>query len=175
VSISLDGSGAGVGWPGFAFGWVVVLEGDLEVELDVPAGDAVLDDEAQQALAAVEVEVVEGGEYAFGEAGDAPAQPVLACEVGAAVGEVGVLGGGLVSPGGERRGAAGELVEVEQRGLVGVGQPAPLELGLLEFAFERGKLGADEVVVVGRCRPRCRTRGGCSRSAARGERPAAGG
>ena len=102
-------------------------------------------------MAAVEVEFVKRGEDAFGEAGDASAQPVLACEVGAAVGEFGVLGGELVSPGGERRGATGELVEVEQRGLVGVEQPAALELGLLELAFERGELGADEVVVVGRC------------------------
>jgi hypothetical protein len=38
----------------------VVVQGDLEVDLDVPAGDAdLLDDEAQQALAAVEVEFVQ--------------------------------------------------------------------------------------------------------------------
>jgi hypothetical protein len=36
------------------------LEWDLEVDLDVPAGDAdLLDDQAQEALAAVEVEFVE--------------------------------------------------------------------------------------------------------------------
>jgi hypothetical protein len=58
------------------------LGGDLEVDLDVPAGDAdLLDDEAQQTLAAVEVEFLQRG---------------------------------------ERRGAAGELVEVEQGRLVGV-------------------------------------------------------
>ena len=44
------------------------------MDLDVPAGDAdLLDDEAQQALAAVEIEFVERGEDAFGEAGDAAA------------------------------------------------------------------------------------------------------
>jgi hypothetical protein len=119
------------------------------VDLDAPAGDLdLLDDHAQEALAAVEVEFVEGGEDAFGEAGDAAAQPVLAREVGAAGGEVGVLGGELVAAGRERRGAAGELVEVEQRGLVGVEQSATLELGLLEPAFQRGELGADEVVVA---------------------------
>ena len=54
--------------------WVVVGEGDLEVDLDAPACDSYfLDDEAQEALAAVEVEFVEGGEDAFGEAGDAAA------------------------------------------------------------------------------------------------------
>jgi hypothetical protein len=42
------------------------------VDLDVPAGDAdFLDDEAKESLAAVEVEVVEGGQDAFGEASDA--------------------------------------------------------------------------------------------------------
>jgi hypothetical protein len=42
------------------------------VDLDVPACDAdLLDDEAQESLAAVEIELVEGGEHAFGEAGDA--------------------------------------------------------------------------------------------------------
>jgi hypothetical protein len=66
--------GFGRGWPGFAAAWGVVGEGDLEVDLDVPAGDAdLLDDEAQKSLAAVEVEFVEGGEDAFGEAGDAAA------------------------------------------------------------------------------------------------------
>jgi hypothetical protein len=120
------------------------------VDLDVPAGDAdFLDDEAQQALAAIEVEFIEGGKHAFGEAGDAAAQSVLAREVGAAGGELGVFGSELVAPRGERRGAAGEFVEVEQRGLVGVEQAAAFELALLELAFERGELGADEVVVVG--------------------------
>jgi hypothetical protein len=44
------------------------------VDLDAPAADAdVLDDEAQELLAAVEVEVVERGERALGEAGEAAA------------------------------------------------------------------------------------------------------
>ena len=60
-----------------------------------------------------------------------------------------MFGGQLVASGGECRGAAGEFVEVEQRGLVGVEQSVALEFGLVEFAFERGELGGDEVVVVG--------------------------
>jgi hypothetical protein len=102
-------------------------------------------------LTAVEVKLVEGGEDAFGEAGDAEAQAVLAREIGAAVGELGVFGGELVASGGERGGAAGELVEVQQRGLVGIEQPTALELGLVELALERGELSADQVVIVGRC------------------------
>ena len=58
---------------------VVVGEWDLEVDLDAPAGDAdFLDDEAEESLAAVEVEFVEGGEDAFGEAGETAAELVLA-------------------------------------------------------------------------------------------------
>jgi hypothetical protein len=99
------------------------------VDFDVPAGDAdLLDDQAQQPLTAVEVELVERGEDAFGEAGDALAQPVLARQVDAAVGELRVLGGELISAGGEGGAAADELVEVQQRGLVGVEQPAALDI-----------------------------------------------
>ncbi len=51
------------GWPvvgSVLVGWWLVRERDLEVDLDVPADDAdFLDEEAQQLLAAVEVEVVE--------------------------------------------------------------------------------------------------------------------
>jgi hypothetical protein len=104
---------------------VVVGEGDLEVDLDAPAGDAdCLDDQAQEPLAAVEVELVEGGEHALGEAGESAPQPVLGRELGAAIGEFGVLGCELVAAGGEGGGAARELVEIEQRGMVGVEQPA---------------------------------------------------
>ena len=63
-------------------------------------------------MAAVEVKLVERAEDAFGEAGEAAAQPVLGCEFGAAFGELVVFGGVLVAPRGERGGAAGELVEV---------------------------------------------------------------
>ncbi len=103
-------------------------------------------------MSTVEVEFVEGGEHALGEAGEAAAQPVLGCEFGASVGELGVFGGVLVAPCGERGGAVGELVEVQQRGLVGVQQPSAFGLGLIEFALQRGELGCDELVVVGRGR-----------------------
>jgi hypothetical protein len=91
------------------------------VDLDAPALDAdLLDDEAQQALAGVRVEFVERGGDALGEAGEAAAQAVLVGELGASLGECLLLVGELVAPGGERGGAAGELVELEQSGLVGV-------------------------------------------------------
>jgi hypothetical protein len=115
---------------------VVVGEGDLEVDLDAPAGDVdFLDDHAKETLAAVEVEVVERREDAFGEAGESAPQPVLGCELGAAGGEFGVFGGELVTAGGERGGAAREFVEIEQRGLVGVEQPAAFAFGLVALAL----------------------------------------
>ena len=74
-------------------------------------------------MAAVEVEFVEGSKHALGEAGESAPQSVLAREVGAAVGQCGVLGGELLAAGGQGRGASCEFVEVEQVGLVGVEQP----------------------------------------------------
>ena len=52
-----------------------------------------------------------------------------------------MFGGELVAAGGERRGAAGEFVEVEQRGLVGVEQTAAFKFGLLELAFKARRAG----------------------------------
>lgn len=75
---------------------VGVAEGDAKSNLDLPAGDAdLVDDEAEQGLFLREVEVVDYGEDALGEAGDAVAQlvvagefPTLGREVVSAVGEV---------------------------------------------------------------------------------------
>ena len=109
-------------------GWVVGQR-DLEVDLDAPAGDAdLLDHEPQQSATPVDVEVVERGGDLLGEAGQAAAQSVLGRELGAALGEGGLLLGELVAAGGEGGGAPGELVEFEQPGLVGVQQPGALAL-----------------------------------------------
>lgn len=64
-------------------------------------------------MATVEVEFVEGGEHAFGEAGESAPQPIFGRELSAAGCEFGVLSGELVAAGGERGGATGELVEVK--------------------------------------------------------------
>ena len=55
----------------------------------------------------------------------------------------------LVASGGERGGAVRELVEIEQRGLVGVEQPAAFAFGLVALALQGGELRADQLVVVG--------------------------
>jgi hypothetical protein len=72
----------------------------------------------------------------LGEAGQPAAQPVLGREFGAALGERGLLFGELVAAGGDRGGASGELVEVEQSGLVGVEQPGALALVAVQGAVE---------------------------------------
>jgi hypothetical protein len=52
------------------------------VDLDPPTADAdLLHDESQEALAALEVEVIERGGDTFGEAGDAAPQSVLLGEL----------------------------------------------------------------------------------------------
>jgi len=82
-------------------GWWLVGEGDLEVDLDSPAGDAdLLNDELQQPLAALKVKAVQRGGDLLGELRESAAQPVLGGELGAAVGEGLFLPGELAAAGG---------------------------------------------------------------------------
>jgi hypothetical protein len=71
----------GSGWSALGrvlVGWWFVGDGDLEVDLDPPAGDAdLLDDESQQSLAAVEVKFTHRVGDPLGESGEAAAQAVL--------------------------------------------------------------------------------------------------
>ena len=65
--------GGAVGWVWWGWdGWVaagIVVEGDAQLDLDVPPGDTdLVDDEAEQGLLLVEVELVDRGEHALGEA-----------------------------------------------------------------------------------------------------------
>jgi hypothetical protein len=56
----------------------LVVEGDTKSDLDVPAGDAdLVDDEADQLLALIEVGPVESGIGSFGERADALTEPVV--------------------------------------------------------------------------------------------------
>lgn len=66
----------------------LVVEGDAETDLDVPACDAdFVDDQAQQLLALLEVEAVEGGGCSFGEGADALTEAVVGGQRGALVGQ----------------------------------------------------------------------------------------
>ena len=121
------------------------------MDLDSPAGDAdCLEDEPEEALAAVEVELVEGGGDPLAEVGDSVAQPVLGGELGAACGECLAFVHELAVAGGERAGTSGELVEVEQTGLVGVKQSCALGLFGVDDGVQALELGGDQLVLVGR-------------------------
>jgi hypothetical protein len=93
----------------------------------VPAGDAdLVDDQAEELLTLVEVELVDDGQDAVGESGDAVADLVVA-------GQFLALGGELVAALLEVSaaavgvgGAAVQFGQVDQSGLVEVDQAAPL-------------------------------------------------
>ncbi len=92
-------------WGGCRWGSTVgVVEGDLQLDLDVPAGDVdFVDDQAQQGLFLGEVQGVDDLEDAVGEVADAAAELVVA-------GEFTALGGQGLAALGEVLAAAGEFV-----------------------------------------------------------------
>ena len=121
------------------------------MDLDAPAADVdSFDDEPEQALAAFEVELVEGGGDPLGEPGETVTQPVLGGELGAARGEGVALAHELVVAGGERAGASGELVEVQQVGLVGVQQPGTLAVLGVDRGGQALELAGDQLVLIRR-------------------------
>src|SRR5918911_1155098 len=106
------------GWVGV--GWLV--ERDAKADLDLPAGDADLfDDQAEEALALVEVQAVERLGHALGEAGQALAQPVafgepasFGSQTDLLAGELLVVGGG--PPDGDGAFAGQQHLGAQQRG-----------------------------------------------------------
>ena len=118
------------------------------MQLDLPAGDADLfDDQAQQALALLEVERVDAGGGLLGEAGDALAQAVADGELVAPGGERGLLGLELRVADVDVGGAAVEFGHVDVSGLVEVGDASALGGGLVDAAREAGELGGQQLVV----------------------------
>lgn len=117
------------------------VDGDAELDLDVPAGDTdFLDEEAEQGLYLVEVESVDAGADALGEVVDAAAYLALGdqgvsalVEAAAAVLDLGV--------------APLELGEVDESGLVEVDQSAVLGLGGVLSAGQSGELGVEQFIV----------------------------
>jgi hypothetical protein len=118
------------------------------VDVDVPAADLdVVDGETDESLALVEVEVVDAGGDAGGEVVDAAAEPVIG-------GEFVALGDDSVALGGHAPLAIGEVSapalgfgEIENAGLVEVGQSSPFGVGGVEAALEPVELGGEELVV----------------------------
>jgi len=126
----------------------LVVEGDAKTDLDVPAGDAnLVDDEADQLLALIEVEPVERGSGSFGERADALTEPVVLGERAALFGEglsLAVDGG---PPAVEFLGSALQLDQLYQPGLIEVDETVAFGLGGVGLAVEAVQLGAEEFVV----------------------------
>jgi hypothetical protein len=117
----------------------------------VPAGDVdFVDDEAQQGLFLGEVEGVDQVQDPGGEVADAVTQLVVAsqlvalCDQGvAAFGEVAAA---VLDVGG----AALQLGQLDEAGLVEVDEAAAFAVGGVELAVQSGQLGGEQVVVGGR-------------------------
>lgn len=135
-----------------------VVERDSQADLDVPAGDAYLfDDESEEALAPVEVEVVDAGCDSCGEVGYTSAEPVVDSELLLPGEELGVFVVETGFAGGDVFAAAAELVELDQPGLVEVGEAASFGIDLVGAAADTLELGGAELVVgdfgfAGECR-----------------------
>ena len=107
----------------------------------------VFDQQSQQLLSLGAVELIDDFADLGGEVGDAAAEQV-------AVGERGPLGGEAVTSGlevaqadGDFAGAAVQLGQVNEPGLVEVGQPASLGHGGDDLAVEAAELGGEQLVV----------------------------
>jgi hypothetical protein len=131
------------------------------VDLDLPAGDAhVVDNEAQQLLTLLEAELVEAVSGPAGELTDALAEAVVG-------GQLLALGDQLVALAGQRTMAGVDvpcpplhLAELEQPGLVQVGEASLLGPVGVELARQAVQLGTEELVIGrGRRRPHCRLAG----------------
>ena len=120
------------------------------MDVDVPAVDVdVVDEESDEPLALVEVEFVDGGGDPGCEVVDPAAEPVAGGERPALADEGVALGGDVSLPLGEFSAPALGLGEVEDVGLVEVGQSSPLGLAGVEAALEAVELGGEELVVGG--------------------------
>lgn len=128
----------------------LLVERDPEVDLDLPASDAdVVDDEAEQLLALLEVELVDTVSGSVGEVTDSLLETVVDSELL-------VLCDQLVALAGQRLVADVDIpcsplhfVQFEHPGLVEVGEASPLGPIGVEFAFQAGEFGGQELIVRG--------------------------
>ena len=133
------GCGGWVGW---------LVEGDAETNFDLPAGNAnVFHDEAHEALAIGEVEIVDAGADAGGEVAHPGSKSIVGGELGSLADQLGALCSKPVLAGFEFFCPAGELGEFDETGLVAVHEPASLAANGVELAVETGELAGQQVVV----------------------------
>jgi hypothetical protein len=105
------------------------------VDLHLPAGDAdVVHDQAQELLALLEVEFVDACGCSVGEVGDSLLEAVLRGEFLTLGDELVALGGECVMTGVDISCSPLDLGQLEQAGLVEVGQASPLGAIGVEFA-----------------------------------------
>ena len=116
----------------------------------MPAFDVdVVDEETDEPLALMEVEFVDGGVDAGGEVVDTLAETVAGGEL-SALGDEGVAFAGHASLAlSEFSASALGLGEIEDAGLVEVGQSSPFGFAGVEAALEPVELGGEELVVGG--------------------------
>ena len=105
-----------------------------------------LHDKPEEALAAVEVEVVDAGRNSCGEVGYTPAELVVDSELLLAGEELGVFVVEAGLPGGDVFATPAELVEVHEPGLVEVGEAATFGIDLVGTASDTLELGGAELV-----------------------------
>ena len=130
----------------------VVVERDPKLDLDVPARDAyVVDDEANELLALGETELVDAGAGPTREVADTLAQPVVGGELVALRHQRVVLVGERLVAGVDVPGAPLDFGELEEAGLVQVGEASPLRAVGLDSALHAGQLGLKQIVVRSRC------------------------
>jgi len=131
-------------WGGGGVGGCGVIEGDAQAEFDVPALNAdVVEYEAQQLLAAVEVEGVDAVQRAVGEVGDAVVQAVVGGELALAGDEGLVFLLQAASADVDLAAATLHLRVVDHAGLVEVSDSPAFGVRTLESALQAGQLGGE--------------------------------
>ena len=126
----------------------MAVEGDAEVDLDLPSGHGdVIDDEAHELLAVVEVELVDPFGDSAGEVIDTVPEAVVCDEFVALGHEVVVLAGQCLSAGSDVSAAPLDLGEFEEPGLVEVGEASPFCVGRFDLAVEPGQFDSEELIV----------------------------
>jgi hypothetical protein len=119
----------------------------------VPAGDVdFVDDEAQEGLFLGEVEGVEHVEDPGGEVTDAVTQLVVAGELVSLRGEGVAAFGEVAAAVFDVGGAALQLGQLDEAGLVEVDEAAAFGVGGVELAVQSGQLGGEQFVIGGRVR-----------------------
>ncbi len=126
--------------------------GDAQAQLDLPALDPhVFQDQAQQLLAALEVQPVQARQRPRGEGLDALAEAVVLGQLGPLCNQRLALVVDASATGVKLGGPAGHVGGPDHPGLVEVGQTAPLGLRGLGAAIQAGQLGREQLVVGDGC------------------------